>query len=227
MLFPGLFDTLYRLLIDPNVVFLLFVVAMVGIYLEIAHPGAILPGGVGGIALLLFLCACSALTLNWLGLSLMVLAFVLLVLDLRLPTHGVLTLGAIVSLVWGAFLFLQDVHTQGGERINPLVVYTMAALLGLISFYLVGVIMRSRGRPVAASNSPMLGASVTALTPLLPAGRVALGGEDWEAMLEDPSSSVDAGTELRIVALEGLRLHVAPLRREVDVDGITQHPSRE
>jgi membrane-bound serine protease (ClpP class) len=221
MLAPGLFHSLYQFLIDPNVVFLLFVVAMIGIYLEISHPGAILPGAAGGIALVLFLFAAGSLTPNWVGLALMVLAFVLLVLDLYTPTHGVLTLGALISLVLGAFIFFNSGTLQGGLRVNPLVVYSMAVLLGLISFYLISVIVRSRNRPVQASKSPMLGAAVVALTPLQPAGRVDYGGEDWDAILDDPRLTVAAGMKLRIVALEGLRLHVSPMPFEVGMDSST------
>jgi membrane-bound serine protease (ClpP class) len=218
MLAPSLFHSLYQFLIDPNVVFLLFVVAMVGLYLEISHPGAILPGAMGGIALVLFLFAAGSLTPNWAGLALMVLAFALLVIDLFLPTHGVMTLAALISLVLGAFIFFNSGTLQGGLRVNPLVVYSMAVLLGLISFYLINVIVRSRNNAIQASKSPMLGATVTALTALLPAGRVDYGGEDWDAILDDPRLAVDAGTKLRVVALEGLRLHVAPMLYEVVMD---------
>ncbi len=209
---------MYNFLLDPNVIFLLFVVAMIGVYLEISHPGAILPGVVGGISLLLFLFATASLSPNWAGLALMVLAFILLVLDLRLPTHGVLTVGAIISLVCGAFIFFHSSNPHAGPQINPLVVYSMAVLIGLISFYLIFVIVRTRGRAVKASQSPMIGATVTTLTPLLPAGRVDYGGEDWAAILDDPMAAVDAGSEVRIVAVEGLRLHVVPIQHEVRAD---------
>src|SRR6266571_4034475 len=82
---------------DPNVTFLLFVVALIGLYVEISHPGVIFPGVTGGIALLLFFLAAGSLSPNWVGLALMAFAFVLLVLDVRLPSHGVLTVGAVTS----------------------------------------------------------------------------------------------------------------------------------
>src|SRR5436305_6733462 len=94
-------DTLYAFLIDPNVVFLLFIAAMIGIYLEISHPGVILPGVAGAIALVLFLFAAGSLSPNCAGLGLMVLAFVFLILDVQLPTHGALTIGAVISLIVG------------------------------------------------------------------------------------------------------------------------------
>ncbi|MFL5625262.1 MAG: NfeD family protein [Ktedonobacteraceae bacterium] len=94
----------------------------------------------------------------------------------------------------------------------------MAGLLGLISFYLISVIVRTR-RPAVKSNvGSMIGATAIATTPLLPTGRVKYGGEDWSAVLDDPAASADAGSEVRIVALEGLRLHVELIRHEVGID---------
>ncbi|HLQ27845.1 MAG TPA: nodulation protein NfeD [Ktedonobacteraceae bacterium] len=228
MIEPTFFDSLYSFLLDPNVVFLLFIVAMIGIYLEISHPGAILPGTAGAIALVLFLIAIGSLALNWAGLALMVLAFVLLVLDVRLPTHGVLTVGAMISLVFGALLFFNSGGPYSGPQVNPLVVYIMAGVMGLISFTLIALIVRAQRRPVSTGVEGMIGAKAIALTPLLPDGRVRYGGEDWAAVLDDPAASVDANSEVQVVSVEGLRLHVRPVRTLYpgDVDTIS-HPSLE
>jgi membrane-bound serine protease (ClpP class) len=222
------FDSLYSFLLDPNVIFLLFIIAMIGIYLEISHPGAILPGTAGGIALLLFLFAIGSLSPNWAGLALMVLAFVLLVLDLRLPTHGVLTVGAVISLIFGTLLFFNSGGPYSGPQVNPLVVYSMAGVIGLISFALIGLIVRAQRRPVTTGVEGMIGAKVIALTPLLPEGRVSYGGENWAAVLDDPTASVDANSEVQVVSVEGLRLHVLPVRYQFthDVDKLS-HPSLE
>jgi len=223
MLQPSLFDNVYGFLLDPNVIFLLFIVAMIGIYLEISHPGAILPGTVGAIALLLFLFGIGSLALNWAGLALMVLAFVLLVLDVRLPTHGVLTVGAMISLIFGALLFFNSGGPYGGPQVNPVLVYIMAGLLGLISFTLITFIVRAQRRPVTTGVEGMIGAKVIAITPLLPEGRVSYGGENWAAVLNNPTTSVDANTELQVVAVDGLRLFVQPLHLLDPVDVYTQH----
>src|SRR6266704_298886 len=208
---PSLFDSLYGFLLDPNVVFLLFIIAMIGIYLEISHPGAILPGTAGGIALLLFLFAVGSLAPKWAGLALMVLAFVLLVLDLRLPTHGVLTVGAVLSLIFGALLFFNSGGPYNGPQVNPLVVYSMSGVIGLIGLTLVTFIVRARRRAVPSGVATMIGAKAIAMTPLLPEGRVNYEGEDWAAILVPPTPSLDAGSEIQIVSVEGLRLHVRPL----------------
>src|SRR6266704_2958769 len=210
MLQPSLFDEAYSLLLDPNVIFLLFIVAIIGIYLEISHPGIILPGVVGSIALLLFLFGVGSLSPNWAGLALMVLAFVLLVLDVKLPTHGVLTVGAVISLVFGAFIFFNSGGPYNGPQVNPLIVYSMAGLIGLIGLTLVTIVVRAQRRGMKSGVEGMIGAKAIALTPLLPEGRVRYEGEDWAAVLEPPATSVDAGSEVQIVAVVGLRLHVQP-----------------
>lgn len=204
-------DTLYAILLDPNVIFLLFIVAMVGIFVEISHPGAILPGVAGSIALLLFLFAAGTLSPNWTGLALMVLAFVLLVLDVKLTTHGVLTVGAALSLIFGALLFFNSGGPYQGPQVNPILVYAMGGLVGLVGAYVVTVIVRTRRRPNSTGMESMIGATVIASTPLQPEGRVSYQGEDWAAVLDVPSASVDPGTEVRIIAVEGLLLHVQPI----------------
>lgn len=207
----GPIDTLYNLLLDPNVIFLLFIVAVIGIFVEISHPGAILPGVAGIIALLLFLFGAGSLSPNWAGLALMALAFVLLVLDIKLPTHGVLTLGAVFSLIIGALLFFNSGGPYQGPQVNPILVYAMGGLVGLVGLYIVTLIVRTRRRPVTTGMEGMIGATVIASTPLQPIGRVKYQGEDWTAVLDDPSASVDPGTEVRIIAVEGLLLHVQPV----------------
>jgi len=220
---PGLFDHFYALLLDPNVIFLLFIIAMIGIYLEISHPGIILPGVAGGIAFVLFLFGVGSLTPNWAGFALMLLAFVLLVMDLRLPAHGVLTVGAIISLVFGALLFFNSGGPYNGPMVNPVVVYSMAAVIGLISFALITLVVRVQRRPVTTGTEGMIGTKAVALTPLLPEGRVSYGGEDWAAFLDDPTASVDEGCEVQVISVEELRLRVQPVRYHYPVLDIDSH----
>lgn len=204
-------DNFYGFLIDPNTVFLLFVLAMIGIYLEIAHPGAILPGVTGAIALVCFLFAAGSLAPDWAGLILMVLAFVFLVLDIRLPAHGVLTLGAVASLIVGSLLFFNNGSSRGEPGLNPLVVYVVACLVGLIGLSLVAFVVRVQHLQAANGVEAMIGSHVIAITPLLPEGRVRYGGENWAAVLDEPARTADPGSELVIMAVDGLLLHVRPV----------------
>jgi membrane-bound serine protease (ClpP class) len=141
----------------------------------------------------------------------MALAFVLLVLDIKLPAHGILTLGAVVSLIVGALLFFNSGGPTQGLQVNPILVFAMGGLVGLIGLYVVTLIVRIGQRSVKTGTDSMIGATVIASTPLQPVGRVEYKGEDWTAVLDDPSTSVDPGTEVQIVAVEGLLVHVQPV----------------
>jgi len=204
-------DTLLSLLLDPNVIFLLFIVALIGILVEVSHAGAIIPGVVGSIALILFFFGAWFLSPNWVGLVFMALAFVLLILDVKLPAHGILTLGAVISLIVGAFLFFKSGQPSHGPQLNPILVFAMGGLVGLVGLYIVTLVARTRRRSVKSGTDSMIGATVIASTPLQPVGRVDYKGEDWTAVLDDPSTSVDPGTEVQIVAVEGLLVHVQPV----------------
>src|SRR6266705_6307629 len=124
--------TFLSLLLDPNVIFLLFIVAVIGIFVEVSHPGAIIPGVIGSIALILFLFGSWFLSPNWAGLALMALAFVLLILDVKLPAHGILTLGAVIALITGAFLFFNSGRHSQGLQLNPILVFSMGGLVGIV-----------------------------------------------------------------------------------------------
>jgi membrane-bound serine protease (ClpP class) len=126
---------LLSLLLDPNVAYLLFLVAIFGLIAELSTPGAILPGVVGVICAILALIAFASLPVNVAGVLLVLFAFVLFVIDLKAPTHGVLTLGGVTSLVLGS-LFLVDTGPLG-LGINPVVIGVAAlAITGLFAFVL-------------------------------------------------------------------------------------------
>ncbi|GHO67891.1 serine protease [Ktedonobacter sp. SOSP1-52] len=204
-------DVFYNFLLDPTVIFFLFLVAMLGVYLEVSHPGAIVPGVTGAIALLLFLFGAGSLAPNWAGLALMLLAFVLLVLDVRLPTHGALTIGAVVSLIVGSLIFFNSGGSYNAAYLNPWIIYGAGVVVGLMGLSIVAYAVRVRRAPVRSGQEAMYGAKAVALTPLQPEGRVSYQGENWAALLDVPDLAVDSGTELEIVAVEGLRLRVRPL----------------
>jgi len=210
------------LLYDPDIVFLLFVVGILGVYAEISHPGISIPGIVGAIALVVFLFAASGLSPDWSGLALMVLAFALLVLDLRFLTKGFLSIGAAFSLIVGTLIFFSG-EAYTGKPIDPILVYAVGTVVGLIGSILVGYIARTRRQRVTTGMEGMIGGTATVLTELQPSGRVNYAGENWEALLDIPFTELPAGTEVQIVAVEGLRLRVRPLGQVLP----DRHPGHE
>ena len=116
---PAFATRVQGILADPTVLFLLFVLATTCLYIELAHPGAIVPGVIGALALILFLFSAGSIQPNWAGLALMLLAIVLLAIDVRAPTHGFLTVSALVSLVIGALIFFDTGSNPEGQGLNP------------------------------------------------------------------------------------------------------------
>ncbi len=208
----GLLGGLFDFLVNPNAAFMLLMIGGIGIYLELSHPGAIAPGVVGAIALVLFLLAAAVLPINLVGLLLIGIAFVFLVLDVRLPSHGVLTIGALISLVLGALLAFDDTGVPGAATLNPLVLAAMTLCVAAISGTVLLGLIRSRRRPVTTGKEGMIGQVATVTEALSPTGQVKLQGEIWAAKnFLAPGEVIEAGQRVRVMAVKGLTLYVAPL----------------
>jgi membrane-bound serine protease (ClpP class) len=218
LLEPTLADQALAIFLDPNVLFILFIMAAICIYLELAHPGAIVPGTIGAIALLLFLLGAGALNPNWVGLALMLLAIVLLAVDVRAPTHGVLSVGALISLALGSFIFFDTGVDRGTQLLSPIIIGGVVAGVGLIALIVLQYAIRSQRWPVRTGSAGLVGQQATALTPLTPAGRVRVLGEDWAARLAHPDAKpIEADMPVRVVRVEGLTVLVEPVASETSV----------
>jgi membrane-bound serine protease (ClpP class) len=212
MLQESFSDTVIGLLLDPNVAFILLILAGIGIYLEVSHPGAIVPGVVGAIALVLFLFTVGSLSVNFAGLLLVSIGFVLLILDVRLPSHGVLSVGALIALVLGSLLFFNGAGDLGAPALNPFVVVVMMAVVAAIAGTVLLGVIRSRRLPVTTGSEALVGKVANVTVPLIPTGRVNLEGEDWAARnLAAPDVPVEVGQKVRVVEVKGLTLYVAPV----------------
>lgn len=195
---PSLADNLEALFLDPTVLFILFIIAAVCIYLELAHPGAIVPGTIGAIALVIFLFGAGSINPNWAGLVLMLLAIVLLAIDVRVPTHGVLTIGALISLVIGSLIFFDANAPEGAPGLNPIIIVGTAIGVGLVSLFVISYAVRSRRWAVATGDAGLLGRTATVIAPLAPEGRVRVMGEDWAARLAAPTAPARPRGRVRV-----------------------------
>jgi membrane-bound serine protease (ClpP class) len=212
---PTLANRVQGFLADPTVLFLLFILAAAGIYIELSHPGAIVPGVIGALALILFLFSAGSIQPNWAGLALMLLAIVLLAIDVRAPTHGFLTVGALVSLVIGALIFFDTGSNPEGQGLNPWALVGAVVALGAISVTILSFAVRSQRRPVTTGVEGLIGKTATVIVPLAPTGRVRLLGENWAARLAgnlaDNEAPIRAGQSVRITDIDGITLVVEPV----------------
>ncbi|MEP6709316.1 MAG: nodulation protein NfeD [Verrucomicrobiota bacterium] len=193
-------ERVFQKLWRPEVMFILMLIAMYGIIGEMTTPGAILPGVVGAIALILALYLAAILPVNVTGLALIALAFMLFIFDVYAPTHGVLTMGGVISFLIGSLMLF--------NRADPLfrlsLSYIIPATLVTAAFFVfvIGKGLRAQLLPVKAGAETMSGKTVTALTPIdSRGGRIFIEGEYWNAVSDTP---IEKGEVAEIAAVQGL-----------------------
>ena len=199
-------EKLFQMLWRPEVMFLLMLVAIYGIIGEINHPGTILPGTIGAIALILFLYMSTILPINVAGVALVVLAVILFAIDVYSPTHGVLTAGGIVAFFLGALMLFN--RSAPGFRLSLAWIVPATVVTALFFIFIVGAGWRAQRLPVRAGRETMLGRVAPALERIdARGGKVFIEGEYWNAVSDTP---IEAGQPAEIAGFEGLTLKVKP-----------------
>jgi membrane-bound serine protease (ClpP class) len=201
----------YFFVSQPTIIFLLLVGGVAALYIEFTHPGAVAPGVIGAICLLLAAIGFSIVPVNLTGAALMGLGLAMLISELFVPSFGALGVGGLLCLVAGSLLLFRTGEAPG-LFVNRGVI--LATGVGFATFMLsVGtLIARSQRRPVAAGREAMIGAVAVVRRRLTPRGKVAVMGELWDAVARD-GATVEEGTEVSVLAVEGLRLIVSPRGR--------------
>ncbi len=200
---PGWRTRLLSILTNPNVAYLLVIVGLYGLLLEGYNPGALVPGIVGVICLLLAAYALSVLPVNYAGLALMVLGVGLIIAESLTPSFGVLGLGGVAAFVIGSIM-LFNTGIPGFEA--PLqLIGGVGLAAGLLMLGMVAVLTRSRQRPVVSGREGLVGRRAVALEDFEGAGPVLVQGERWHASSAAP---VTRGQELYVHSMDSLRLEV-------------------
>jgi membrane-bound serine protease (ClpP class) len=189
----------------PQIAYLLLTLGTLGLTIELWSPGAVVPGVVGGICLLLAFFALQVLPVSYAGLLLIMLGFALLVLEVKVTSHGLLAVGGIASLLFGSLMLIDSPQPElqiGLRLILPIV----ATISGLVLF-LVTIGLRAQKQPAVTGESGMLHAPGQALTPIDPGGigRVATHGEIWSATAVEP---IHKGDPVVVTGVTGLMLTV-------------------
>ena len=200
------FDSLLQSLSDPTIAYLLLLLAIISVGIWIAHPGLFLPGVAGVVAAILAFMAFANLPINLAGVLLVVLAVVLFVIDIKAPTHGVLTVGGIVSMGLGGMLLVDTGMLDEGVN-RAVIAGTTLVLAGCFGF-VVRKIVRARRRPFQAGHEELVGACGTVREPLTPEGLVFVDGALWRAR---SAAALQPGATVRVVRVDGLTLMVEPV----------------
>ena len=198
-------ERILSMLMDPNIAFLLFALGALAVFAELNHPGAVLPGVVGVISILLALFALNHLPTRYAALALLIAAFVLFALEAKYATHGVLGIGGVICMIFGA-LFLVDGPIPE-MRVHLFTALIVSVPIGLITVFLMTLVLRARRNRVVTGREGMIGEIGVARTQLEPTGKVFVHGELWNAVAR---TTVPPGARVRVSAVDGLQLIVEP-----------------
>jgi membrane-bound serine protease (ClpP class) len=190
-------------LADPNIAYIFLTLGFLGLYFELMNPGAVLPGVLGGIFLILAFFGLSVLPVNYAGLALILLAIVLFIAEIKITSYGMLTVAGVVSLILGSLMLFKT--AEPALRVSISLIATLAATALLVVGFLLTLALRARLRPVTTGREGLVGLQGTARSALAPRGKVLVFGEIWDAVAEEP---VPSGEEVEVVRVDNMTLVV-------------------
>jgi membrane-bound serine protease (ClpP class) len=195
---------LLSMLADPNVAYMLLMLGAAGVFFEIATPGVVLPGVIGGISLLLGLYALQLLPVNYAGLGLIVLAIILFIAEVKVTSYGALTIGGIVAMILGSLMLFDAPPPLPGVSLWVVVPSTL--LVAGFFIFLVGAALRTLAQRPYSGREGLLEKVGVALTPIdQQQGKVFVTGERWDAHSDEP---IAQGEAVEVVQIDGMTLLV-------------------
>ncbi len=199
----GIRQRILAALSNPNISYILMMIGLVGLYFELAHPGAIFPGVIGGICLILAFFAFRTLPVNYAGVLLIILGVILFIVEIKVPSYGLLTVGGVISLVLGSiFLFESSVPFLRASL--AVILPTVAVVAGLCILAMTLAIRAQMAKPTTGPEGLAQETGI-ARTRISPEGKVFIHGELWNAYADEV---IEEGDRVRIVATEGLKVKV-------------------
>ena len=207
ILTEGLRDKILKTLSDPNIAYLLMMIGMAGVYFELSHPGAIFPGVVGAISLILAFFAFQTLPVNYAGILLIVLALILFILEMKVTSYGLLSVGGIISLFLGSLmLFEGDVPEM---RLSWRVLIPTVIMVSGFFVAVAGLVFRSQISKPRTGDKGLIGEVGVVKERLAPGGKIFVHGELWNAEAPEP---IEAGAKVRVTGVDHLVLKVEEVK---------------
>ena len=209
---PDWRNELLAIITNPNIAYILMLLGIYGLFFELANPGYVLPGVIGGVSLLLALYALQVLPVNYAGLGLMFLGVALIVGELFMPSFGILGIGGIVSFVLGSILLFD--RESGNIAVSMPLIIAVSVLSSGFFLIVIRSLYASRRRPVVTGAEELIGATGQIAADFSGKGTIYIHGEQWNAQSDTP---MRGGDSARVIGRDGLILQVEPAAR-------TSHP---
>ena len=188
---------------DPNIAYILMLVGLAGIYFEFTNPGAILPGVIGGISLILAFFAMQTLPVNFAGVLLILFGVLLFVAEIKVISHGLLTVGGIISLFLGSLMLFDS--PDPALRVSFKVLIPSVAVISLFFAAVIALVVKAQMQNQYTGSEGMAGEIGEAMTDVHDDGRVFIKGEHWHAFSD---KKIEKGKKIKVVKVEGLKLKI-------------------
>ena len=200
---PGLRFKILDVVANPNIAYILMMIGGIGIMMELYNPGLIFPGVVGGICLLLSFFALQVLPVNYVGIMLIILSVILFILELKIASFGLLSLGAIISLTLGSIMLFDTGETA--MRVSWSVIIPMVSMVSAFFIFALGLVVKAWLKQPRTGKQGLIGEVGVALTNLDTEGKVAIHGEYWNA---NADGHILKGEKVRVIRVDDLCLKV-------------------
>jgi membrane-bound serine protease (ClpP class) len=195
---------------NPNIAYILMMIGLAGLYFELSHPGAVLPGVVGGISIILAFFAFQTIPVNYAGFLLIVLALIFFIMEMKIASYGLLSIAGITSLLLGSIMLFEN--SGSGMRLSWEVLIPTLVLISGFFVVVSGLVFKSHLAKPRTGAQGLIGEIGVVRESLMPDGKVFVHGELWNATSKDP---IQTGTKVRVVNIVNLVLEVEPVERSV------------
>jgi membrane-bound serine protease (ClpP class) len=202
---PSLRTKILKTISNPNIAYILLMLGFAGLYFELSHPGAIFPGVIGGIALVLAFFALQTLPVNYAGILLIVLAIIFFIMEMKITSYGLLSVAGIVSLLLGSLMMFKD--TGPDLKLSWRVILPTLILISAFFVFVAGLVFRAQMSKPRTGSKGLVGEIGVVKKALAPEGKVFVHGELWNARSD---KTVEADTKIRVVNVVNLMLEVEP-----------------
>jgi membrane-bound serine protease (ClpP class) len=201
----GFRDIVLKALANPNIAYILFMAGLAGLYFEFSNPGAIFPGVIGGISIILAMYSMQSLSANYAGVLMILVAVVLFILEIKVTSFGLLALGGIVALTLGSLMLFDS--SVPYMRVSLSVIVPTVALVSSVFLLAIWLVINAQRSKPTTGREGMLNLTGEASTDIAEQGRVFVHGEYWNARSETP---IPKGVRVRVIKVDGMLLTVQP-----------------
>ena len=206
----SLSQKLLSILSDPNLAYILLMFGIYGLFFELYSPGAIFPGVIGGICLILAFYSMHALPVNYAGLALIIFAVILFILEIKIVSYGILSIGGIISLLLGSLMLIDEESMLEAMGISIEIIILIVVLSAAFFLFAIVFGIKAQKKTVSTGKEGIIGEKGVVLTNLKPVGEVRVHGEIWNA--ESIDGNINKGSSIQVVGIENLKLIVKKLQ---------------